>query len=408
MQNVIHPPSPLFAREKIVDYFAFEGHKQISGWLSSHTLAFLYYLNQFHYEQGIEGDIAEIGVFQGRFFIALCLMMNTGEKAVAIDVFDEQHLNLDKSGVGDYEIFSKNIKRVLGGSQFICIIKSDSLKVKSQQLLDFTVGRGVRLFSIDGCHTVEHTENDLLLAEQSLASGGVIILDDFENPDWPGVKQGVERFLGRVSTMVPFAVAYNKLYFTTTSHVAKYCGYVEKIIANSMDNISFERVAGFDVMRALLPSVESVFSDSFEQYIDLSTHGNPEKYLRTGWSTPEPWGVWSQADLADLVVKAGSVHNGLIIAMSFHAFVAKEHPSVQINIVINGVKADSICFAYGQDYQNWIYRLPVSEITNGMLHIIFSINNPISPLELGLSTDERKLGIGLRNIRLTGNDNGSK
>lgn len=398
MDNVKNIPT-LFPREKIVDYFAFEGHKKIAGWLSAHTLAFLYYLNQFQYEQGIKGDIAEIGVFQGRFFIALCLMMWPGEKAVAIDVFEDQHLNLDKSGVGDYEIFTGNILQVLGDSFPLSIIKADSLKVKRQQLQDGTNGCGIRLFSIDGCHTAEHTESDLLLAAQSLAPGGLIILDDYENPAWPGVNQGVDNFLHRGGGVVPFAVAYNKLYFTTDDSVAAYGKFAEKIIKESVDQLTHEKISRFDTVRGLMPSVESVFHDSFEQYIDFSAHGHPEKYLRSGWSAPEQWGVWSESDLADLVVELDNADNELIMVMSFHAFVVNEHPRVQIDVEINGLPAGAMFFASGQDYQNWSYQMSKLETKKGLLHISFSIKTPISPLELGLSSDMRKLGIGLRNIR---------
>jgi hypothetical protein len=42
---------------------------------------------------GIHGACAEIGVYHGKSFIALCLGLRTAEKAFCIDIFSDQHLN---------------------------------------------------------------------------------------------------------------------------------------------------------------------------------------------------------------------------------------------------------------------------------------------------------------------------
>lgn len=393
---------PLFGRDKIVKYFALEGHKKVNGWLSSHTLSFLYYLNQFQDEYAIKGNITEIGVFQGRFFIALCLMMRQGEKAAAIDVFDDQHLNLDQSGVGDYEIFINNILRVLENCPDIYTIKSDSINVTSGQLLEKLGGEKIRLFSVDGCHTVGHTESDLHLASQSLVPGGVVILDDFENQAWPGVQQGVKNFLDKTKALAPFAIAYNKLYLTSADYAPMYCEFIKKITLQSTDQIAYEGVSNIDVQRVLLPAVETIFSDAFQQVIDFSSTASPKQYLADGWSTPEPWGVWSQEGAADLNITVDPGCQDLTMVITFHAFVVKTHPEVKIDIHINDRYVDTILFHYSQDYQNWTTLLPANELNNRKsIHILFKIISPKSPMELGLSLDQRKLGIGLRSIRFT-------
>lgn len=389
----------LFGRDKFLDYFALEGHKKVQGWLSSHSLSFLYYLSQFQIEHDIRGNIAEIGVFKGRFFIALCLMMRPGEKAAAIDVFEDQHLNIDQSGVGDYGVFISNLMMVLGDSSAINIIKSDSRKVTSGKLLERIGGR-MRLFSVDGCHTTEHTESDLHLAAQTIVPGGIVILDDFENTAWPGVRHGTDGFLRKEANLRPFALAYNKLYFTTAEYFDEYCNFVRRIAMKSTDQISYERVSGFDVPKVLMPAVESIFPDAFVQNIDFSSDAAPEKYLVTGWSAPEPWGVWSQKEIAELNIPVDAGHQVLTMIITFHAFVTEQHPKVEISVNINNKHIDLICFQNGQDYQNWQHELSASEMNDqASLHISFKISSPKSPFELGLSADQRRLGIGLRNIR---------
>ena len=62
-------------------------------------------------EMGIAGHVAEIGVHHGRSFILLALLARAGEKAVAIDVFEQQELNVDRSGRGDLAQLRENVAR---------------------------------------------------------------------------------------------------------------------------------------------------------------------------------------------------------------------------------------------------------------------------------------------------------
>ena len=60
---------------------------------------------------GIGGGAAEIGVHHGKLFILLYLLCQASEKAVAIDLFEDQHLNIDHSGSGDLAKFRGNLER---------------------------------------------------------------------------------------------------------------------------------------------------------------------------------------------------------------------------------------------------------------------------------------------------------
>ena len=397
--NTEKKTSARFAKKKIIDYFASEGHKKIKGWLSPHTLSLLYHFCQFQDDHAIKGNIAEVGVFQGRFFIALCLMLRDKEKAIAIDVFEDQQYNLDQSGVGDYDIFINNIQQVLGDCHDIHIIKSDSLAVTRDRLLREFGGHKARIFSIDGCHTATHTESDLHLASHTIVSGGIVILDDFENQNWPGVQQGTEDFLNHEGCLRPFALAYNKLYLTTADFEQRYRRYANHIAMLSTDEATYEKVMGVDVQRILTAPVESLFPEAFLSNISFSATAFPEKYLTDGWSTPESWGVWSQQETANIDIPISTDQQNLTLIIYFHAFVTITHPTVTVNIHINDKLIDSISFHHGQDYQSWKYKLANSVIKNHqVMHICFKIISPQSPFDLGISLDKRKLGLGLRNI----------
>jgi peptide chain release factor 2 len=66
---------------------------------------------------------AEIGVHHGRLFIPMALARRPGERALAIDVFEDQHLNVDHSGKGDRARFEENVART--GAAPIDILKGE-------------------------------------------------------------------------------------------------------------------------------------------------------------------------------------------------------------------------------------------------------------------------------------------
>lgn len=79
----------------------------------------------------------------------------------------------------------------------LCIINDNRcriLRTLSAQILQKLGGRA-RIFSIDGSHTAEATYKDLQTATRSLSVGGIIMIDDMFAAGWPGVSEGVFRFM---------------------------------------------------------------------------------------------------------------------------------------------------------------------------------------------------------------------
>jgi len=58
--------------------------------------------------------------------------------------------------------------------------------------------------------------HDIRLAEAVLVSGGIVMVDDITNAAWPGVIEGVARYLlDPTRRLFPFMMSHNKLWFTT-------------------------------------------------------------------------------------------------------------------------------------------------------------------------------------------------
>ena len=70
------------------------------------------------------------------------------------------------------------------------------------------------MFSVDGAHTAAATRTDLGNAAACLTEGGVLVIDDVFNSDWPGVSEGFHSFMSASDQqLLPFVIAYNKVQY---------------------------------------------------------------------------------------------------------------------------------------------------------------------------------------------------
>lgn len=188
------------------------GRRLVGGWLAPEVFEVLAVLNEAQAAKGVEGSVAEIGVHHGKLMIALDLLRNDGETSVAVDLFDDQEHNVDKSGKGDLAAFQKNMRR-WSNLDSLAVHSGDSTKLETQILSSLANGE-IRLFSIDGGHDEPVVVSDLHLAETVLSPGGVIIADDVFHQEWPGVMTGLIRYLNEDPKLVPFAIGFNKVFLT--------------------------------------------------------------------------------------------------------------------------------------------------------------------------------------------------
>lgn len=168
------------------------------------------------------GGCMEIGIHRGKLYILLNQVIDAGCRSYAVDVFDNQSLNIDRSGEGSLAEFRANLEKYdvhRGRNTEIVIGDSTDPGLR----LEERIGPGtLRFISIDGGHTPEHTLSDLRLATTLVANEGVVILDDILNHHWLGVIEGVNLFLSGRPTLVPFAIGHNKLYLCKLSYQSAY------------------------------------------------------------------------------------------------------------------------------------------------------------------------------------------
>jgi hypothetical protein len=189
-----------------------EGQRTVQGWLPDTAANIIVTLLREQQRIGIRGGICEIGVHHGRLFILLHLHSRSDERSLAIDLFENQADNVDRSGFGDREKLLENLARHGGDLSRVELLAANSLQIVPEQIRS-AVGP-VRVFSVDGGHTADVTEHDLELAAASSCDGGLVILDDFFNERWPGVAEGACRFMfANRGALMPVAIGGNKFVF---------------------------------------------------------------------------------------------------------------------------------------------------------------------------------------------------
>jgi predicted O-methyltransferase YrrM len=141
-------------------------------------------------EMGVGGDIAEIGTFEGRFFIAMALGLAGNEHAVGIDTFDWPNPGL-------YGRFLRNCATAGLEDDRFTAWKEQSRAITPDALRARLRSPTVRFFHIDGEHEHASLTSDLELAHAVLHPAGLIVLDDMLHPGYPTLVTTVLDYLAR-------------------------------------------------------------------------------------------------------------------------------------------------------------------------------------------------------------------
>lgn len=217
--------------ERVADYLQ-NGFQSVGGWCSPQIWQIIGPIARWQSENGVHNPVAEIGVYLGKFFIGLVLTKNASAGNFVLDVFDLQQFNLDGAGAGNLATLNENMRRNAIPESQVEIIKIDSSTITQDQIeaIRAKSGGGFSLFSVDGCHLAEHTIWDFQTACELTVPSGLVIVDDYTNPDWPGVQEGMTKmFLTSFPRFVPLVVAHNKMFLCHLSHHKIFLGLLRSV-----------------------------------------------------------------------------------------------------------------------------------------------------------------------------------
>ena len=149
----------------------------IDGRLYLKALRVTNFIDQCQDALSINGNIGEINIYFGKYFIVLYLSERKIDKVLSIYLFE----------------FHNGMSRRKHEGNEPLIVKRNSLEVTADHLLEWAGGPYCQ-FSVDGGHSMEVALHDLRLAHSVMAEGGVVMADDYFDPKSPGVSEAVNRF----------------------------------------------------------------------------------------------------------------------------------------------------------------------------------------------------------------------
>lgn len=173
-----------------IDRYLAQGYEQVRGMSSRFAAAICGHLIGRQSALGIGGELVEIGVFEGRFFIAMALGLAPGETALGIDRFDWPNAGVEERFLANCAAHGITRDRYVSW-------KADSREMTSGDLRDKLGGRPIRFVHIDSHHSGECLANDLELVDPLLHRDGIICLDDMLHPGYPMLAAAVFDYFAR-------------------------------------------------------------------------------------------------------------------------------------------------------------------------------------------------------------------
>lgn len=183
----------------------------IPGWFEPTDIAMFAAIGALQVEDGVRGDILEIGVYQGKSAVVLGSLLRTEEKLIVCDIFDDPapSASVGREWAAQYSgltlrTFEANYRRAHGGLPVIH-------KAPSRELPTLGLPPTFRLMHIDGSHLYDEVQHDLGMSRGLAGPETVVIFDDVVRESAPGVAAAVWAAVVH-DGLQPLALSKNKLY----------------------------------------------------------------------------------------------------------------------------------------------------------------------------------------------------
>lgn len=229
----------------LLNFYAVQVEPAVTGWFYPPDMIAFWLADRIQKEAYLSGDICELGVYQGKSAIMLGHMVRDGETLFCFDLFQEY------SGDG----FRANMERFcprLGGA-LVCVPKDLTILRTPPEAIPAGT---LRFLHIDAIHNHVSVLNDLRNFSPLLASHGIAVLDDYFNPDWPGVSTGMSEFClsDAGQGFRPFISTRSKMYLCRREWVKFYQTWFVK--SGLIQSLSLEGVLDGMIVRCFSGEAE--------------------------------------------------------------------------------------------------------------------------------------------------------
>jgi glucose/sorbosone dehydrogenase len=141
---------------------------------------------------------------------------------------------------------------------------------------------------------------------------------------------------------------------------------------------------------------------SLGERVQFSQYGNGLRYLGPGWSFAESHGTWTDAEAASIGLRLdAAAHENLRLMMTFIPFLTEKHAQQVVDVGVNGRALARWKFENGEPQRPRCAVIPGELAAQQELRIALQIQHPMSPVKLGLSTDDRMLGVAALDMTIS-------
>ena len=143
--------------------------------------------------------------------------------------------------------------------------------------------------------------------------------------------------------------------------------------------------------------VQGHASATCEGLFDFTSDGSVPGDALQGFSVAEPHGRWTDGNEASFVctLPTGSEKPPSTVRITTWAYVYSGHLQ-EVTVSINGRRATEVRFGPGNDRK--VIELPLQNSPSNKLSIAFSLPDAVSPRDLGMNSDPRKIAISVGTI----------
>ena len=240
-----------------------------------------------------------------------------------------------------------------------------------------------------------------------------------EPASWPHDTRVAIRTLRRRLDFESLLKAYRDSYQVAKEAPDRYAAMAEQarlaLQQHCSSSIIVRRLREFLALPAQSPQANSDYGKimprsiaySLGRTIDFACDVDARRYLIAGWNTTElGHGIWSEGETAELAFHhRPRPKRPLLFRINLSAFVTKEHDDIEVSVAANGVALARwrfSCIHPETIDHSWREALiPANIASTGEIHITLQIDHPMSPWELYLSDDCRRLGIMLHELSIS-------
>lgn len=242
----------------IVDYINGKS-KSIEGWLYPLDMLLWYALDGMQKTSQIVGNVCEVGVYKGKSLALLGMLTRESETVFAFDAFPNDWLQQTQQAMAELCPWAKRVQYVKGNTADYTLT-----------LLNERIQSKVRFLHIDAGHEYHEVLHALYLFAPYVAADGIIIMDDYQDREFPGVAAATLDFCeqSRSRPFVPFLSGANKMFLCAPAMAQRYQhGLIRH--PNLLDTMRLSRIRDHVVL--ISASREPMTSDGIAKLIDSDT-----------------------------------------------------------------------------------------------------------------------------------------